>query len=83
MQEEALGVLDESLNMIVFTLVATVVLSSLTGKTFQKNFFCMVCLADKIFHSIDPMGKLYQNISIYLQQLNSLVCMSPVIFLYK
>ena len=72
MQEEALGVLDESLNMIVFTLVATVVLSSLTGKTFQKNFFCMVCLADKIFHSIDPMGKLYQNISIYLQQLNIL-----------
>ena len=43
----------------------------------------MFALADKIFHGIDPKGKFYQNISIYLQQLNLLVCMSPVIFLYK
>ena len=42
MQEEALKVLDESLNMIVFTLTVTVVLSSLIGKTFQ-TCFC-VCL---------------------------------------
>ena len=33
------GGLAESLNMIVFTLAATVVLSSLTGKTLQTFFF--------------------------------------------
>ena len=43
-------------------MAATVVLSSLIGKTFQKKiFFCMFDLADKIFHSIDPMKKLYQK----------------------
>ena len=43
-------------------LAATVLLSSLIGKTFQKkNFFCMFGLADKIFHCTDPMKKLYQK----------------------
>ena len=42
MQEEALKVLDESLNTIVCTLTVTVVLSSLIGKTLQ-TYFC-VCL---------------------------------------
>ena len=46
--------------MIVFTLAATVVLSSLIGKIFQNYFF--VCLLwQKSFHSIDAMGKLYQK----------------------
>ena len=42
-------------------LAATVVLSSLIGKTFHNNIFCMFGLADKIFHSIYPMRKLYQK----------------------
>ena len=36
MQEWALGVLDESLNRVVFTLASTGVLSSLIGKTFEN-----------------------------------------------
>jgi len=56
----ALRVLDESLNTIVFTLAATVVLSSLIGKTFQNYFF--VCLLwQKSFHGIDAMEILYQK----------------------
>ena len=30
----------------------------------------MFGLADKIFHDIDPMGKVYQKYIHYLQQLN-------------
>ena len=42
------GGLAESLNMIVFTLAATVVLSSLTGKPFQ-NYFLYVWFGTQNF----------------------------------
>ena len=66
-------------------LAATVVLSSLIGKTFQKKIFFFVCLVwqTKFFTAQTLWRNYIRNISIYLQQLNSLVCMSPVIFLYK
>ena len=43
------GGLAESLNMIVFTLAATVVLSSLIGKTFQNLFFGGLVCHTKFF----------------------------------
>ena len=62
--EWALGVLDESLNMAVFTLASTGVLSSLIGKTFQNYYyyFLVFPLADKIFHGIDPIGEIISEI---------------------
>ena len=49
MQEEALKVLDESLNMIVFTLATTAVLSFLIGKTFKNYFFVCLVWQTKFF----------------------------------
>ena len=60
MQEKALGVLNESLNTIVFTLAATAVLSSFI-EDISKLFFCMFTFVDKFFHGIHPMGKLYHK----------------------
>ena len=50
---EILGVLDESINTSVFTLAATVVLSSLIGKTF-KNYFLYVCFGRQNFSCHRP-----------------------------
>ena len=43
------GGLNESLNTIVFSLAATVVLSSLNGKTFQSYFFVWLVWQTKFF----------------------------------
>ena len=43
------GGLAESLNMIVFTLAATVVLSSLIGKTFLNYIFVCLVWQTKFF----------------------------------
>ena len=43
------GGLNESLNTIVFSLAATVVLSSLNGKTFQTYFFVCLVWQTKFF----------------------------------
>jgi len=64
-------------------LAATFVLSSLIGKTFHNFFFCMFCVADKIFHGIDPMGKLYQKYIHLFSAVKFVGLLSPVIFLYK